>query len=110
MRAGLLSDPEVIRRLNEAFVCTTVVINDVRRLAEKGDVLAKHLEPHWTYPLEVIFLRPDGSLLTKLNSFRDFPGVHPDVAAPPGKPRVEVTSDRSHIEAFLRHLEEQIPK
>ena len=110
MRAGLLSDPEVIRRLNEAFVCTTVVIDDVRRLAEKGDELARHLQPHWTYPLEMIILRPDGSLVSKLNSFRDFPGVHPDVAAPPGKQRVEVAGDRTHIEAFLKHLEGQPAK
>ena len=106
MRAGLLSDPEVIRRLNQDFVCTTVIIDDARRLAEQGDELAKQLAAHWTYPLEMMFLRPDGTLVSKLNSFRDFPGVHPDVAAPPGKERVVMASERAHVELFLRHLEE----
>jgi hypothetical protein len=107
LRAGLLSDPEVIGRLNEKFVCTTVVIDDVRKRAEAGDEFAKQLKGHWTYPLEMIFLRPDGGLMSKLNSFKDFPGVHPDVAAPPGKNRVEVASDRAHVDAFLKHLEGQ---
>ena len=109
MRAGLLSDPEVITRLNENFVCTTVIIDDVRKRAEKGDEFARQLVAHWTYPLEMMFLRTDGSLITKLNSFKDFPGVHPDVAAPPGKPRVEVTNDRAHAEMFLKHLAETFP-
>jgi hypothetical protein len=89
LRAGLLSDPEVIRRLNAIFVCTTVLIDDVKKLAAKGDDFAKQLQAQWTYPLEMMFLRPDGSLISRLNSFQDFPGVHPDVAAPPGKQRVE---------------------
>lgn len=110
MRAGLLSDPEVITRLNENFVCTTVVIDDVKKHAEKGDELAKHLKPHWTYPLEMIFLRPDGTLMSKLNSFRDFPGVHPDVAAPPGKNRVEMSNERAHADLFLKHLDGHLAK
>ena len=110
MRAGLLSDPEVIRRLNEKFVCTTIVIDDARKLADKGDALAKQLRDQWTYPLELMFLRTDGSLVTKLNSFKDFPGVHPDVAAPPGKQRVAVEgNDRAHVDIFLKRLEEHFP-
>ena len=110
MRAGLLSDPEVIRRLNNEFVCTTVVINDVNRLADQGDELAKQLKANWTYPLEMMFLRTDGTLISKLNSFKDFPGVHPDVAAPPGKKRVEQAADRAHVEIFLKHLEEHVAR
>lgn len=109
MRAGLLSDPEVISRLNANFVCTTVIINDVKQRAAAGDELAKQLQAHWTYPLEMMFLRPDGGLISKLNSFKDFPGVHADVAAPPGKPRVEVANERAHAEAFLKHLAEHFP-
>ena len=104
MRAGLLSDPEVIARLNENFVCSTVLIDDAKRRAAQGDELAKQLAAHWTYPLEMMFLKPDGTLVSKLNSFKDFSGVHPDVAAPPGKPRVEQANDRAHAEAFLKHL------
>ncbi len=109
MRAGLLSDPEVISRLNKNFVCTTVLIDDVRKRAEGGDELAKRLRDNWTYPLQMMFLGPDGKLVSKLNSFQDFPGVHPDVAAPPGKERVEVTNARAHAEAFLKHLSEHFP-
>jgi len=110
LRAGLLSDPEVIGRLNQDFVCTTIVIDDAKRRAGEGDELAKHLAAHWTYPLDMMFLRPDGSLIFKLNSFQDFPGVHPDVAAPPGKERVVVTDDRAHVEMFLKHLDEHFGK
>ena len=109
MRAGLLSDPEVIGRLNENFVCTTVVIDDVNKRAEKGDEFAKQLKAHWNYPLEMMFLRTDGSLISSLNSFKDFPGVHPDVAAPPEKQRVEVANDRAHIDVFLKHLDGHFP-
>jgi hypothetical protein len=109
LRAGLLSDPEVISRLNQNFICTTIVIDDVKKRAEKGDELAKQLQAQWTYPLEMMFLRTDGTLISKLNSFKDFPGVHPDVAAPPGKQRVEAAKERAHVEMFLKHLAEHFP-
>jgi hypothetical protein len=57
-----------------------------------------------------MFLKTDGSLISKLNSFQDFPGVHPDVAAPPEKQRVEVANDRAHIDAFLKHLAQVLSK
>lgn len=110
MRAGLLSDPEVIGRLNKSFVCTTVVIDDVKKRAESGDEFAKQLKAYWNYPLEVMFLKTDGSLISKLNSFKDFPGVHPDVAAPPDKERLVVTNERAHVDAFLKHLAEHFSK
>jgi hypothetical protein len=110
LRAGLLSDPEVIRRLNRQFVCTTVLIDDAKKLAGKGDELGKQLAAQWTYPLEMMFLRPDGTLVFKLNSFKDFPGVHPDVAAPPGKKRVELSDERSHVEGFIKQVDEHFGK
>jgi hypothetical protein len=109
LRAGLLSDPEVIRRLNDRFVCTTVLIDDARAQAAGGDTLAKQLEAHWKYPLQIMFLKQDGSLISKLNSFEDFPGVHPDVAAPPEKQRLVRTGERDHAEAFLKHLAVHCP-
>ena len=63
-----------------------------------------------TTTLEMMFLRTDGTLISKLNSFKDFPGVHPDVAAPPGKERVVVASERAHVDLFLKHMEEHLPK
>jgi hypothetical protein len=110
LRAGLLSEPEVINQLNKNFVCTTIVIDDAKKRSEAGDELAKQLSTHWHYPLEIMFLKPDGSLISKLNSFQDFPGVHPDVAAPPEKQRVEVANERAHIDAFLKHLAQALSK
>jgi hypothetical protein len=106
LRAGLLSDPEVIERLNKNFVCTSVIIDDVRKRAADGDELAKLLQAEWKYPLEMIFLTPDGKLVSKLNSFENFPGVHPDVAAPPGKPRIPMKDEHAHAELFLMHIAE----
>ena len=110
MRAGLLSDPEVIRQLNRRFVCTTVLIDDARKAAAAGDPLAKRFADEWKYPLQMMFLKPDGTLVFKLNSFKDFPGVHPDVAAPPEKQRVERATDREHIEGFLKRIAESFPE
>ena len=110
MRAGLLSDAEVISRLNKRFVCTTVLIDDARKRAKSGDPLAKQLEAHWSYPLQMMFLKTDGSLISKLNSFKDFPGVHPDVAAPPDKKRIEAANERAHVDVFLNHLAEHFSK
>jgi hypothetical protein len=110
LRAGLLSDPEVIRRLNQQFVCTTVLIDDVKKRADQGDELAKRLAAEWIYPLELMVLRPDGTLVFKLNSFKDFTGVHPDVAAPPGKERVVLPDERAHIDGFLKRLDEHFPR
>jgi hypothetical protein len=85
LRAGLLSDREVINRLNRRFVSTSMIIDDVHKRAKGGDGLAQLLAAHWEYPLEMMFLTPDGKLVSKLNSFKDFPGVHPDVAGPPAQ-------------------------
>jgi hypothetical protein len=109
LRAGLLSDPEVISRLNRDFVCTTVIIDDVKKRAQNGDEFAKKLKDTWNYPLQMIFLGPDGSVVSSLNSFKDFPGVHPDVAAPPGKQRIEVANERAHVDTFLKHLAVHFP-
>jgi len=109
LRAGLLSDPEVISRLNKSFVSTTLVIDDAKKRAASGDELAKQLAANWSYPLQMMFLKADGSLVSKLNSFNDFPGVHPDVAAPPEKKRLEVTNERAHADTFLKHVAEHFP-
>ena len=104
MRAGLLSDPKVITRLNESFVSTSIIIDDAEKRAASGDVLAKRLVEHWEYPVELILLRPDGTFVAKLNSFKDFPGIHPDVSAPPRTPDGSHHSEQSHSEVFLNRL------
>jgi hypothetical protein len=104
LRAGLLSDREVIHRLNKGFVCTSIIIDDVQKRAKTGDELAKQLAAHWEYPVEMMFLTPDCRLVSKLNSFENFPGVHPDVVAPPRAEHVSVQHERAHIDVFLRHM------
>jgi hypothetical protein len=110
LRAGLLSDPEVISRLNKDFVCTSVIIDDVQKQAQSGDALAKQLADWWEYPVEMMFLSPSSAspaactLVSKLNSFKDFPGVHRDVVAPPKTQHVGREDDRSHRDIFLKHL------
>ena len=103
MRAGLLSDLSVIKRLKKDFVCTAIIIDDVNKRAEAGDELARQLAAHWKYPVEMIFLTPACRLVSKLNSYADFPGAHPDVVAPGSQ--VPVEDERAHVDAFLRHVD-----
>ena len=105
MRAGLLSQPHVIDEINENFVSTWIIIDDANKLAERGDPLAKTLASNWEYPIDIMFLTPEGKVVSKLNSFKDFKDVHPDVAAPPGKEKLPADAARpSHVEVFLRHV------
>jgi hypothetical protein len=104
LRAGLLSDPEVIELVNKTFVSTSVIIDDVTRLAQKGDPLARQLAAHWEYPVEMVFLSPSGRVISKLNSFQDFPRVHPDVSTPPRKEHVAREDAPSHKAVFLKHV------
>ena len=104
MRAGLLSDPEVITRLNKEFVSTSIIIDDLEKLAASGDELAKRLVGQWEYPVELIFLTAGGTLVSKLNSFKDFPGMHPDVSAPPGNRHKKLGDEHSHTNIFLNHV------
>jgi hypothetical protein len=103
LRAGLLSQQEVIHRLNKGFVCTTIIIDDAKKRANGGDELAKQLAAQWEYPLEMMFLTPTGTLISKLNSYKDFPGTHPDVAAP-AEMNVLLSDVRSHADIFLKHI------
>ena len=105
MRAGLLSDPEVINRLNKEFVNTTIIIDDLEKWAAKGDELAKRLSSQWEYPVELILATPDGRPVSKLNSFKDFPGMHPDVSAPPGNQHHGMAGEQTHSEIFLKQLD-----
>jgi hypothetical protein len=104
LRAGLLSDRDVITRLNKRFACTSIIIDDVEKRAARGDELAKQLVAHWEYPVEMMFLTPAGALVAKLNSFKDFPGMHPDVSAPPGKRHVAGEDEHSHRTIFLNQV------
>jgi len=76
----------------------------LEKLATNGDELAKQLVAHWEYPVEMMFVRSDGTLVSKLNSLKDFPGMHPDVAAPPGNRHVIREDGHSHSDIFLNHV------
>jgi hypothetical protein len=95
----------VIERLNKDFVSTMSIIDDVTKRADSGDAVAQQLVKNWKYPVEMMFLTPNGQLVSKINSFEDFPGVHQDVSAPPGKGKQRPPVDeRAHVNAFLKHL------
>jgi hypothetical protein len=104
LRAGLLSEPEVIERINKTFVSTSAIIDDVNRLAEKGDPLARQLAAQWEYPVEMVFVSPSARVISKLNSYQDFPHVHPDVSTPPRKDHVKKEDAPTHKAVFLKHL------
>jgi hypothetical protein len=110
LRAGLLSDREVIDQLSRRFVSTAAIIDDVEKRAQGGDPLAQQLAAHWEYPLELMFLTPTGTVVSKLNSFKDFPGIHPDVAAPPKGGHGRMAHDRAHIDVFLKHVADHFTK
>lgn len=106
MRAGLLSNPEVIRTINDKFVSTWVIHPYLVRLADKGDAMAKHILEKWEYPVDLMFLTPEGKLISKLNSGKDFPDVHGDVATPPNIFKKKGEKWPSHVEIFMKHVAE----
>ena len=111
MRAGLLSDGDIINRLNQGFVNTSIIIDEVKKRAQTGDALAQQLAAHWEYPVEMIFLTPDLKVISQMNSHKDFPGVHPDVASPPqATKRLDAGNERSHVEVFRKHLARHFEK
>jgi hypothetical protein len=102
LRAGLLSDPKVIAVLNKRFVSTSIIIDDLEKRAKSGDAFAKQVESQWEYPLEMMFLTSARKLVSKLHSFKDFAGTHPDVAALHKEP--EGLRADSHTDVFLKHV------
>ena len=95
----------MIDEINDKFVPTWIIIDDANKLAERGDPLAKTLASNWEYPVDMMFMTSEGKVVSKLNSFKDFKDVHPDVAAPPGKYKLsDGETKRSHVEVFLNHV------
>jgi hypothetical protein len=104
LRAGLLSDPKVVTLLNKRFACSLIIIDDLEKRAARGDEFAKRLVAQWEYPVEMVFVTPAGKLIAKLNSFKDFPGMHPDVAAPPSQTHVPALDEHAHRNLFLKQV------
>jgi hypothetical protein len=100
LRAGLLSDPTVIRLINDNFVSTWALIDDLKQNSAAGDHFAGTLAEHWEYPLDIVYLSADGEFRSKLNSFRDLPNAHPDVG---GHGNPFLRQGWTHSEVFRRH-------
>jgi len=76
MRAGLLSEQRIIDLVNDKFVATWVLVDDLKQHAASGDKFARTLSINWEYPLDLMFLSSEGEFVSKLNSFRDLPAHH----------------------------------
>lgn len=111
MRAGLLSQPEVIQRINRQFVSTTLSYPDLRKRGDAGDELAKEILRHWQIPLVLVFLTPEGRFITKLSSLDELNEVHPDTTKRNEAPqRHSLDSDANNTRVFLKHLRGHFPE
>ena len=68
MRAGPLSNPEVIKTLNEKFVNTWVLLRELPELigGAKGEVVslvAKEIKHHYTDSVDILALTPDAEVI-----------------------------------------------
>jgi hypothetical protein len=100
----------VIARLNKDFVCTSIIIDDLEKRAAAGDELARKLAAQWEYPVEMMLATPAGEVVAKLNSFKDFPGMHPDVSAPPGTHHASRHDEHAHRDIFLKVVADHFGK
>ena len=101
MRAGLLSDRGVIKLINEKFVTTWALIDDLKQ--DTDNPFGETLLSHWEYPLDLMFLTTGGKFVSKLNSFNDLPGAHPDVGHH-GDPFARFGP--SHADVFYSHAKQ----
>ncbi len=68
MRAGPLSNSEVIKILNENFVNTCVLLRDLPELIEDSEgqrvsLFAKTLKDHFVYPVDIQVLSPEAEVI-----------------------------------------------
>ena len=52
----------------------------------------------------MVFLTRAGGLVSKLNAFKDFPDMHPDVAASRATRHVLRRDEHAHRKLFLKHV------
>jgi hypothetical protein len=97
LRAGLLSNPEVIETINRKFVSIWVIYDELITQAADGDRLARVLSVNHEYPLDFMFLTPNGQLITRLTSFKDLPSAHQAVAHPQ-------RGGNSHFNVFMNRV------
>lgn len=110
MRAGLLSQPEVIRRINQKFVSATIPYIELGQLAKSGNALAQEVRRHWQVPLALVFLDSEGHFISKLGSLTDLNEVHPDTTTRPEAPQFHTRdSAANNARVFLKHLNQHFP-
>ena len=81
-------------------------MDDAQKLASAGNSFASVLANNWEYPLDLMFLSPDGTLITKLNSFQHLRSAHAGVGHPPE----ERGKDPPHVLVFNRVLNTHFSK
>jgi len=95
----------VIDTLNERFVCSWIIIDDImRKLGKTHHELAQRLLDEHEYPLDFFFLDSSAHPVTRLTSFKDLRDAHEAV----GHPRRE--GDLPHEQVFLGTIEKHFPR
>ena len=107
MRAGLLSEPQVIQKIKERFVSTTITYADLKESVKTRDELAREVAAQFLGPVELMFLTPEGRFVTKLTSVQDF-DLHPDTDLRPGQ-RYNPSPERN-MRVFLNHVDKYFGK
>jgi hypothetical protein len=90
-----------MRFINENFVSTWTLIDDIKNYAGQGNRLADALAENWEYPLDLMFLTAEGEFVSKVNTYRDFASAHEDVGHP-----THFRDAPSHAEIFLKRANE----
>jgi hypothetical protein len=100
----------VIQRINEQFISVTVPAQQLKRLADSGNEIARAAFRHWQRPLILVFLSPEGQFVTKLSSLTELNEVHPDTSRRLEAPQVSsFNSDVNNAHVFLKHLNQYFP-
>jgi hypothetical protein len=60
---------------------------------------------HWSSPVTLMFLTPEGRFITKLTPLTDLTDVHPDTSPRPGQ-RKDPASHLKNTRVFLKHLDQ----
>jgi hypothetical protein len=97
----------VIERINRQFISVTVSAQELKRLAESGNEIAREALRHWQLPLILVFLSPEGKFVTMLSSLCELNQVHPDSTRRPEAPQFpSLDSDVNNARVFLKHLDQ----
>jgi hypothetical protein len=105
VRAGLLSQPQVIQRINETFVSTSITYPELAKMVKAGDEFAGKVAAHWFSPVTLIFLTTEGRFITRLSPLAELCEVHPDTSPRPGQMK-DPESHLQNTKVFLKHLDE----